>query len=164
MKEVFIDWCPVDVDTDAGRLITGAETRISRFLLEAPRISGFAASNYYAAAGVLSALKQNAMLQGLRLCEWGSGFGVVTCLAAQFGYHACGIELEPMLVDAGIPRLTWHHLRYNCGSYLLSENVPITMVSKILGHANPAITMTIYAHELQEDSDLVRQAMAKIVS
>lgn len=70
--------------------------------------------------------------------------------------------LEPMLVDAGLPRLTWHHLRYNCGSYLLSENVPITMVSKILGHANPAITMTIYAHELQEDAEQVRVAMAKI--
>jgi hypothetical protein len=34
---------------------------------------------------------------------------------------------------------------------MLSENVPITAVSKILGHANPAITMGIYAHELKED-------------
>jgi integrase len=33
------------------------------------------------------------------------------------------------------------------GSYLLSEQVSITTVSKILGHANPAITMGIYAHE-----------------
>ncbi|MQF70397.1 hypothetical protein FIL92_00220 [SAR202 cluster bacterium AD-812-D07_MRT_10900m] len=49
--------------------------------------------------------------------------------------------------------LTWHHLRHNAGSYLLSENVPITAVSKILGHANPAITMNIYAHELEEDLD-----------
>jgi len=69
--------------------------------------------------------------------------------------------LEPLLVRAGLPRLSWHHLRYNCGSYLLSENVPITMVSKILGHANPAITMSIYAHELQEDADQVRKAMAR---
>ena len=58
-------------------------------------------------------------------------------------------------------RLTWHHLRHNAGSYLLSENVPITAVSKILGHANPAITMSIYAHELREDLDQVRVAMAK---
>jgi len=70
--------------------------------------------------------------------------------------------LEPMLVEAGVPRLSWHHLRHNCGSYLLSENVPITMVSKILGHANPAITMSVYAHELPEDSEQVRTAMAKI--
>jgi len=70
--------------------------------------------------------------------------------------------LEPALSRAGLPRLTWHHLRYNCGSYLLSERVPITMVSKILGHANPATTMSIYAHELHEDAEQVRVAMAKI--
>ena len=43
----------------------------------------------------------------------------------------------------------------------MSENVPITAVSKILGHANPAITMSIYAHELQEDLNQVRVAMGK---
>jgi len=63
--------------------------------------------------------------------------------------------------EAGLPHLTWHHLRHNAGSYLLSENVPITAVSKILGHANPAITMSIYAHELVEDLEQVRVAMAK---
>ena len=69
--------------------------------------------------------------------------------------------LTPMLKEAGLPHLTWHHLRHNAGSYLLSENVPITAVSKILGHANPAITMSIYAHELVEDLEQVREAMAK---
>jgi integrase len=59
--------------------------------------------------------------------------------------------------------LTLRDLRHNCGSYLLSEGVPITMVSKILGHANPAITMSVYAHELREDAQQVREAMARIV-
>jgi site-specific recombinase XerD len=69
--------------------------------------------------------------------------------------------LTPLLKEAELPHLTWHHLRHNAGSYLLSENVPITAVSKILGHANPAITMSIYAHELKEDFEQVRVAMAK---
>ena len=69
--------------------------------------------------------------------------------------------LTPLLKEAKLPHLTWHHLRHNAGSYLLSENVPITAVSKILGHANPAITMSIYAHELKEDFEQVRVAMAK---
>ena len=69
--------------------------------------------------------------------------------------------LTPLLKELGLPHLTWHHLRHNAGSYLLSENVPITAVSKILGHANPAITMGIYAHELSEDLEQVREAMAK---
>jgi integrase len=58
--------------------------------------------------------------------------------------------------------LTFHDLRHNCGSYLLSEHVPITMVSKILGHANVAITLAIYAYALEEDTELVRQAMARV--
>lgn len=45
---------------------------------------------------------------------------------------------------------------------LLSETVPITAVSKILSHANHAITMSIYAHELVEDLDQVKEAMASI--
>lgn len=69
--------------------------------------------------------------------------------------------LEPMLVRVGLPRLSWHHLRYNCGSYLLSEGVPIPTVSKILGHAHPGITLSIYARELEEDSEQVRTAMAR---
>jgi integrase len=64
---------------------------------------------------------------------------------------------------ANVPAsLTFHDLRHNCGSYLLSEHVPITMVSKILGHANVAITLSIYAYALEEDTELVRQAMARV--
>ena len=78
----------------------------------------------------------------------------------------CGFNLQqrvltPLLKELRLPHLTWHHLRHNAGSYLLSENVPITAVSKILAHANPAITMSIYAHELREDLEQVRVAMAK---
>ena len=45
---------------------------------------------------------------------------------------------------------------------LLSETVATTAVSKILSHANHAITMSIYAHELVEDLDQVKEAMASI--
>jgi integrase len=69
--------------------------------------------------------------------------------------------LTPLIKEAGLPHLTWHHLRHNAGSYLISEHVPITAVSKILGHKNVVTTLRVYAHELKEDFELVRQAMAK---
>jgi hypothetical protein len=31
-------------------------------------------------------------------CEWGSGFGTATCLAALLGYEACGLEIDEELV------------------------------------------------------------------
>jgi integrase len=49
--------------------------------------------------------------------------------------------------------LTWHHLKNNAGSCLISEHVPITAVSKILGHKNVATTLRIYAHGLLEKTD-----------
>ena len=95
--------------------------------------------------------------------EWNEG-GFVFCTNAGKRGDKDNLQrwvLTPLLKEAGLPHLTWHHLRHNAGSYLLSENVPITLVSKILGHANPAITMAIYAHELKEDFEQVRVAMAK---
>ena len=36
---------------------------------------------------------------GRRFVEWGSGAGIVTCLASMVGFDAVGIEIETMLVD-----------------------------------------------------------------
>lgn len=37
---------------------------------------------------------------GRRFCEWGAGTGAVTCLAAQLGWEATGLDREPGLVAA----------------------------------------------------------------
>lgn len=52
-------------------------------------------------------------------------------------------------------RVTLHTLRHSFGSTLLRNNVPIEVVSKLLGHANINITYAKYIHVIQE-----QQAMA----
>lgn len=37
--------------------------------------------------------------EGVRFLEWGSGTGVITILADLIGFDACGIELDPSLVE-----------------------------------------------------------------
>lgn len=49
--------------------------------------------------------------------------------------------------------LTSHGLRHSCASIMLAADVPLIVVSRQLGHANPNITATIYAH-LLGDSQL----------
>ena len=66
---------------------------------------------------------------------------------------------------AGVPSsLTFHDPRHNYGSYLLSKNVPIAMVSKLMGHANVAITLSVYAHALDEDKSLALDALNKMAT
>ena len=86
------------IPREARRLIRVAEKRIDDFQIWS-RIPAFVPGNYEGAYRVLRALVDNPLIRGNRFCEWGSGFGVVTCLAAMLDYEACGIEIEAELVE-----------------------------------------------------------------
>ena len=49
---------------------------------------------------------------------------------------------------------TPHQLRHGTASLLLNQNVPVPVVSKYLGHANPGITMKVYAHRIDGTSGM----------
>lgn len=63
----------------------------------------------------------------------------------------------------GIPDITPHFLRHLHASLLLHENVPIPAISARLGHANPGITMEIYAHELPGQDHLAADAIERFL-
>jgi hypothetical protein len=65
-----------------------------------PPIPGFVPSNFARAYWVLRALAATGAARGNLFCEWGSGFGVVACLAAMLDFDAYGIGIEGELVDA----------------------------------------------------------------
>src|SRR4051794_5489754 len=73
-----------------------AGRRIERFQ-STSRSPAFVPSDYAGAYRVLRAVATTDLAPGERFCEWGSGFGVVTCLAAMVGFDACGIEIEAEL-------------------------------------------------------------------
>jgi integrase len=64
------------------------------------------------------------------------------------------------LVDTeGVPLVTPHGLRHTSASLMLAAGVPLIVVSRQLGHANPNITAQVYAH-LLADSQLDEAAAA----
>jgi len=64
------------------------------------------------------------------------------------------------LVDPdGVPLVTPHGLRHTAASLMLAAGVPLIVVSRQLGHANPNVTAQVYAH-LLADSQLDEAAAA----
>lgn len=53
----------------------------------------------------------------------------------------------------------FHDLRHSAASWLLAQGVPIVDVSKMLGHADPSITLCIYAHAMHDSQDRVVAAV-----
>jgi hypothetical protein len=84
---------------DVRTLLRVADRRIERFRRTWP-VPGFVPSDHTRAYAVLAALAAGDIASGKQFCEWGSGFGVVACLAALLDFDAFGIEIEGELVDA----------------------------------------------------------------
>jgi len=71
--------------------------------------------------------------------------------------------LRPLLREAGLPEsIRFHDLRHGAASLLLARGVPIPVVSELLGHANPSITMSIYSHALPNSQEMVAEAMESV--
>lgn len=61
-----------------------------------------------------------------------------------------------------------HSLRHTYASYLISQGIDLISISKILGHENLNITLSVYAHQLdklkQKNDDRVKDVFNKINS
>jgi integrase len=68
-----------------------------------------------------------------------------------------------LIKHAGLPQIVFHDLRHSAASWLIAHGVPVNVVSEILGHADPSITMRIYAHALPNSQDRVAAALESLL-
>jgi integrase len=61
-----------------------------------------------------------------------------------------------------LPRVMFHALRHSHASALIAAGLNVVDISKRLGHASPAITLSIYAHRFNTTDTAAAQAMAAI--
>ena len=64
---------------------------------------------------------------------------------------------------AGLPHARLHDLRHLHATTLLLAGVPVHVVAARLGHADPAITLRVYAHVLREQAAGVADIFARAV-
>jgi len=65
---------------------------------------------------------------------------------------------------AGLPKIKFHSLRHSAASLMLNNGVPLIVVSCILGHAKPSITLDLYGHLYHEMQDEAAKVMDELVT
>jgi integrase len=83
-----------------------------------------------------------------------------TTRRSNFGHRVWG----PALKKLTIRHRGFHHARHTAATMLLNAGaVPLAVVSKILGHASPAITLNTYSHVMTADLERHRNAFDTIM-
>jgi integrase len=81
--------------------------------------------------------------------EWGDVYGREDSLGNPLQSNNLGQrEFARVLKASGVRRIKFHGLRHTCATLLLGAGEPVHVVSQRLGHANPTITLSIYAHAI----------------
>ena len=69
----------------------------------------------------------------------------------------------PTLRRAGLRKIRFHDLRHTFASLLISSGADVVRVSRMLGHASPAVTLQVYSHVLPDEhrsgSDMIAKAL-----
>ena len=87
------------LDPEVEQFLMEAEQRIEQFH-QSHYAPGFVSCNFRQIYHALRFLNSTNAAPGNLFCEWGSGYGVASCLAAMTGWEATGIELNHSLVTA----------------------------------------------------------------
>ncbi|MBI1312629.1 hypothetical protein GC176_15155 [bacterium] len=82
------------------RFLHDADDRVNDYMANGrTRVSGFVPCDFVAAWHTLRTIVDHNLAAGQMFCEWGSGFGVVACLASLLGFDSYGIEIEERLIE-----------------------------------------------------------------
>ena len=57
----------------------------------------------------------------------------------------------------------FHHCRHTAATLMLAGGVPLHVVSRVLGHSKPSITLDLYAHYIEADGGQAADVMARAV-
>lgn len=110
------------------RLIDDGTQRIRDYMDRGEAEPGFVPSDFLLVYQTLAFIERRGIATGSAFCEWGSGFGVVACLASQLGFDTSGIEIEPELIEHAQDLADDHdiNVEYVCGSFVPTSGESIT--------------------------------------
>lgn len=119
--------------------------------------------------GALDALRRQKARQDLERAAAGkrwqeNGLVFASTVGTPMDAHNLRKDFLAVLQAAGLPEVRFHDLRHSAASLMLNHNIPVLVVSKILGHANPSITLNTYGHLYTESVSIAGQLMDELVT
>ena len=127
LADVDFEPRPIALPADVADLIDDANARIDALDNDTRvEIPEFVPSNFERVYHALAEIQAKNLATGRRFMEWGSGIGVVACLASCAGFDAVGIEIENKLVDIAEQLAADHDIdvEFICGSFVPDGIVP----------------------------------------
>jgi len=130
-----------------------------------------ASGNSFHIARTLQALAAHAQRQNLERSFAGSrwvdtGLIFTNTLGGPFHFRNL-VEryYYPLLESAGLPPIRFHDLRHTAASLMLGPlNIPLMVVSRILGHSRPSITLNVYGHLIPSSHTESARLMDELLS
>jgi integrase len=92
------------------------------------------------------------------------------------GYVACNAIGEPYTPDtltrmwlklakaAGVRPIRLHDARHSCGIAMHLRGVPVAVIAKWLGHANPSVTTSLYVHSQDDALKAAARSLGAVVT
>jgi integrase len=167
-----LTWADVNLETGLMMISkspeqTKAGLRIKSTKSEKPREVGIADDD-------LEVLREHRAEQDRDRALYGSDYedhNLVFCQpsGAFYSPDRMGARVAELMRKSGLHGVSLHSLRHSHASVLISQGVPLPVVSERLGHANQNITLALYSHALPKDkraaanlwSDAIRDAVAE---
>jgi SAM-dependent methyltransferase len=121
LVEIELTLCPDAIPARVANLLADAEQQIAALEDQSrATIPAFVPSDFELVYRALAAIKSSNLATGRRFLEWGSGTGIVTCLAVWLEFDAAGIEIEPKLVRIAEQLAKKHRVaaQFACGSFV----------------------------------------------
>ena len=161
---IGLRWADVDLDRGILRIERSVQ-RVSRQWVEtAPKTTSGRRLVLVGAPAVRALHRQRALQAQWRLQAggaWQPADRVFTNRSGgPLGVGTADHALARACTRAGLIRLSMHSFRHLHASLALQAGAPIALVSRQLGHANVAITTSIYSHAIG-DGGLVREALQR---
>ncbi|NPV08146.1 MAG: site-specific integrase [Anaerolineae bacterium] len=159
-----------EVDLEAGTITVGQTLHRldGQYIVTAPKSEASVRTLAVGSEGLRALRRQRAQQAEWRLRAgpaWeGTDFVFTTRAGAPLHRSTPLNALKRECRRLGVPTLAVHDLRHTSASLLLSQGLPVPLVSQRLGHANPSITMSVYAHVIGADDGAAAAAITKALA